>query len=145
MRSRQDYIDRYHEQYAQWYDGNRDLIERSNTSLIEEHLPHTKMSRIRAFFTEAEALVSALEDSHLDDEFSVSKTYEVVFEAPAGLSHLALAEGRELDKIQRYSANQSQILERLCNIASDDFGNDPDEWRHWLEVWKADPPLLYYR
>ncbi|MBL3554161.1 hypothetical protein [Rhodovulum sulfidophilum] len=145
MRSRDDYIDRYHEQYAQWYDNNHDLIERSDTSLIEEHLPHTKMSRIAAFFTEAEALVSALEDSHLDDEFSTSKTYEVVFETPAGPSHLALAEGRKIEKVQKCSVTQTQILERLYDIASDDFGNDPDEWRQWLEIWKADPPLMYYR
>ncbi|MBL3576380.1 hypothetical protein JMK10_19365 [Rhodovulum sulfidophilum] len=61
-------------------------------------MAHTKMSRIAAFFTEAEALVSALEDSHLDDEFSTSKTYEVVFETPAGPSRLALAEGRKIEK-----------------------------------------------
>ncbi|MBL3576452.1 hypothetical protein JMK10_19985 [Rhodovulum sulfidophilum] len=145
MRSRDDYIDRYHKQYAQWYDNNRDLIERSDTSLIEEHLPHTKMSRIAAFFTEAEALVSALEDSHLDEGFSTSKTYEVVFETPVGPSRLALAVGRKIEKFQQYFATQNQILERLCDITSDDFGNDPDEWRHWLEIWKADPPLMYYR
>ena len=145
MRSRQDYIDRYHDQYVQWYDNNRDLIERSDTSLIEEHLPHTKMSRIAAFFTEAEALVSALEDSHLEDEFATSKTYEVAFETPVGSSRLALAEGRKMEKSQQYSVTQNEILERLCDIASDNFGNDPDEWRNWLETWKADPPLMYYR
>ncbi|MBL3575107.1 hypothetical protein JMK10_17565 [Rhodovulum sulfidophilum] len=94
---------------------------------------------------EARALVDALENTHLDDDYLPTKQYS--------LGHLmdAYARSERFDdksgdpyEIVRSQKTRAEILARLAEIAHFDLGDDPDEWRRWFKAWDEDdffPPV----
>jgi len=107
---------------------------------VEEMIRH-----IARNWDEARVLVKVLEVTHLDDEYSPEKQYPVAHFMDGRSRNLAPRQGKDPDTILRSNKTRAEILNRLPEIANDDFGDDPDEWRSWYQAFDDDPSFPPYR
>ncbi|MDO5642148.1 MAG: hypothetical protein Q4G26_07135 [Paracoccus sp. (in: a-proteobacteria)] len=103
------------------------------------------ISGMAQYWDEVRALVEALEDSHLDDEYTSGKKYMLthLLNAPERIALRRSGKG-DPDLPVRSNKTRAEILSRLADIANLDFGDDPDEWRRWYKAYDEDdffPPV----
>ena len=105
----------------------------------------TREVRISNHLEEAEGLVTGLEGSHLDDDYTEEKLYKISYCKPWREQVRLYHKGLDPSIMIKERMNRYEMIERLRHISSDDFGDDPDAWRRWIEAWKLDPPTPGYR
>ena len=106
---------------------------------FEENSVENMVRHIAINWDEARVLVDALENSHLDNEYRADKTYPIKHLADVDTNNIAIRHGKEGNIILRSNKTRAEILKRLTEIANDDFGDDPDEWRAWYQAFDDDP------
>ncbi len=137
--------------YYMWRLSDRfyDIVEGKDAyfdqEFFEDNSVESMMSYIARNFDEARALVDVLENSHLDDDYTPEKRYKIEHLDSVDKRNAIERAGGNPDRPVKSEKTRAETLKRLSEIANDDFGDDPDEWRSWYEAWKADPPPFRYR
>lgn len=94
----------------------------------------------------ARILVDALENAHLDDDYTPGKKYPI--EHP--IDRYTASERRyygkkgDPDEVIRTTKTRFEIVTQLEDIAHLNLGDDPDIWRRWYNAYEEDdffPPV----
>lgn len=103
------------------------------------------ISGMAQLWDEVRTLVEALEDSHLDDEYTADKRYPIEHFMNMATRNIRLRDNSgDPNEIVRSHKTRAEIIARLADIANLDFGDDPDEWRRWYKAYDEDdffPPV----
>ncbi|OKH87849.1 hypothetical protein [Thalassospira sp. TSL5-1] len=92
--------------------------------VLEETYPETTLNRIRVFLREADAMISAL----VNDTPDLNGKYNFSWIRPKSYF-------RERALVTD-SRSREEIIKRLEWISNEDFGNDIDEWKSWINAFK---------
>ncbi|MBL3576379.1 hypothetical protein JMK10_19360 [Rhodovulum sulfidophilum] len=130
------------DRYWEVLDG-RDPVK--HWDLSEENQSDNIIRHYGRNWSEAEALVATLEDTHLDESYSPDKRYSVEHYMDIITRNTRLRDNSgDPNEIVRSEQTRAEILARLSELAHLDFGDDPDEWRRWFKAFDEDdffPPV----
>ncbi len=130
---------------ARFWDIVGDKDPYDDWDLFDENSVESMIQHIARNWDEARVLVEVLESTHLDDEYTPEKQYPVAHFMDGRSRNLAPRQGKDPDKILHSNKTRAEILKRIPEIANDDFGDDPDEWRSWYQAFDDDPSFPPYR